>query len=153
MRTLILLMALTTLVACDNSAWQPEIMDTATGQLRTLTPREQTGKTIVVNYWASWCKPCIEEIPELNRFAEQHAADVIVLAMNFDEPHPSQQQTAAQQAGIRYPLLVENPAVALKLPDIVGLPVTFIVSDEGVVKQMLAGPQTLASLEAALVAP
>lgn len=150
MRTLILLIALAGLVACDHTAWQPEIMDPATGNVRTLSSKELAGKTIVVNYWASWCKPCIEEIPELNRFAEQHAADVIVLAVNFDQPEPGRQQAAAQQAGIRYPLLVENPAVALKLPDIEGLPMTFIVSDAGVVRQVLAGPQTLASLEATL---
>lgn len=155
MRRLFLVILFTGLVACNKhtASWQPEIMDPTTGATRVLTIADTAGKTIVVNYWADWCKPCLVEIPELNRFAGQHAAGVIVLAVNFDQPERSKQQAAAQQAGIRYSLLMEDPATALGLPHVAGLPMTFIVNDRGELKQALAGQQTLASLEAALSAP
>lgn len=155
MRYLFLVILLTGLGACNKHtvSWQPEIMEPATGATSLLAATDMTGKTIVINYWADWCKPCLEEIPELNRFAEQHAAGVIVLAVNFDQPERSKQQAAAQRAGIRYPLLMEDPATALGLPQVEGLPMTFVVNDQGELKQALAGQQTLASLETALSAP
>lgn len=155
MRRLLLVILFTGLIACNKQpgTWQPEIMEPATGATRMLTTADTAGKTIVVNYWADWCKPCLEEIPELNRFAEQQAGGVIVLAVNFDQPERSKQQAAAQQAGIRYPLLMEDPASVLGLPHVAGLPMTFVVNDRGEMKQSLAGQQTLASLQAALSAP
>jgi cytochrome c biogenesis protein CcmG, thiol:disulfide interchange protein DsbE len=52
---------------------------------RTFTPENFGGKLLVVNFWASWCPPCVDETPSLSRFAEMTApAGVVVLAISRD---------------------------------------------------------------------
>lgn len=53
---------------------------------KTVTPTSFGGKVLVLNFWATWCAPCIQEIPSLNRFARDFAPDgVVVLAVNIDK--------------------------------------------------------------------
>ncbi|MCW7538222.1 TlpA family protein disulfide reductase [Aquabacterium sp. A7-Y] len=54
------------------------------GKPRTLA--ELRGKVVVINFWASWCEPCVAELPSLLRLAERHAGDgLVVLAPNYQE--------------------------------------------------------------------
>ena len=50
-----------------------------------LQQKDWKGKWVYINYWAEWCKPCAEEIPELNKFAAA-TPSVLVLSVNFDKP-------------------------------------------------------------------
>jgi thiol-disulfide isomerase/thioredoxin len=53
---------------------------------RSLSPSHFGGKLLVLNFWATWCPPCIEEAPSLNRFAQQYAdKGVVVLAVSVDK--------------------------------------------------------------------
>jgi cytochrome c biogenesis protein CcmG, thiol:disulfide interchange protein DsbE len=53
---------------------------------RTISPANFGGKLLVLNFWATWCPPCVEETPSLNRFAEQYAdKGVVVLALSVDK--------------------------------------------------------------------
>jgi len=51
---------------------------------KDLDPDTLKGRWVLINYWAEWCKPCLEEIPELNTFAEAHSEQVSVLGVNYD---------------------------------------------------------------------
>jgi len=145
------------LAACERSAprntWQLEVLDPISHQTRTVTETDLSHKWLVINYWAEWCKPCREEIPELNRFAVAHKDTVLVLGFNFDNLAETALQTSVSHAGITYPALLNNPAKTFTLPDVDGLPTTFLLDEHGALKKQLAGPQTLTSLEAALLNP
>lgn len=53
---------------------------------RTMTRSDFGGKLLVLNFWASWCPPCIEELPSLNQFAQQYASQgVVVLGVSIDK--------------------------------------------------------------------
>jgi len=53
---------------------------------RTISPSNFGGKLLVLNFWATWCPPCVEETPSLNRFAQQYAdKGVVVLALSVDK--------------------------------------------------------------------
>jgi thiol-disulfide isomerase/thioredoxin len=53
---------------------------------RTITPTSFGGKVLVLNFWATWCAPCIQEIPSLNQFSKEFAPQgVVVLAVNIDQ--------------------------------------------------------------------
>jgi thiol-disulfide isomerase/thioredoxin len=106
------------------------------------------GKWVLINYWASWCQPCLDEIPQLNRFYEQHRHDNVALfAVNYDMLPAEMQQQLQEDYNIRYPGLLEDPSSALNLGDIHGVPVTFIFDPQGQLKQRLYGGTTARRLE------
>jgi thiol-disulfide isomerase/thioredoxin len=106
------------------------------------------GRWVVVNYWAEWCKPCIQEIPELNELAMNHQ-EVEVFGINYDGITGEELNTQAEALGIRFNLLQEDPAAQLGLPRPVVLPTTLVLNPQGELTQTLLGPQTLESLTAA----
>lgn len=106
-----------------------------------------TGKWVFINYWASWCPSCLDEIPALNRFYAQHkTSDVMLFAINYDGLPISSQQQLIKQFNILYPSLKKNPASALHLGNINAVPVTFVFNPQGVLIEKLYGGQTTASL-------
>lgn len=111
-----------------------------------------SGKWTVINYWASWCAPCQKEIPELNRFHQQHQkGDVQLVGVNFDNPaDPAQLSAIIKKAGVLFPTLQSDPASQLGINEIPGVPYTVIISPDGKVQARLSGPQTLASLDRAI---
>ena len=69
------------------------------------------GRPLLVNVWASWCGPCIEEMPELQRFATAQGADgVQVVGLALDEAGPV--RTFLQQVPVDYPILLDTPGPA-----------------------------------------
>jgi thiol-disulfide isomerase/thioredoxin len=130
----------------------------AMAALAACSPQEQAppsvhqpGQWLAVNYWAEWCKPCIEEIPELNEFARKHAPAVRVMLVNFDGVSGAALQQQAAALGIDSELLADaDPALELGLTRPQALPATFIIDPQGAFQEVLLGPQTIASPEAAL---
>ena len=112
------------------------------------TLQDLNGQWVVINYWAQWCKPCIEEIPQLNTL-DQEYAEVTVLGVNYDGATGEELEQQRQQLGVAFASLQEDPAEQLGKPRPVVLPTTFIVNPEGDLVETLIGPQTLESLEQA----
>lgn len=109
------------------------------------------GKWVLINYWAGWCKTCIEEIPELNRFYRKHQHDNVALfAVNYDELPLDKQNSLIKGLNIQYPSLLRNPGFALGLGDIPGVPVTFIFNPKGELVNTLYGGQDVGALDAAI---
>lgn len=109
------------------------------------------GKWVLINYWASWCQPCIDEIAELNHFYETTKKNNVALfAVNYDALPIDMQQQLIEQFDIRYPSLQHDPARALQLGNIRGVPVTFVFNPEGQLSDTLYGGQTAESLKEAL---
>ena len=101
----------------------------------------------VVNFWAIWCKPCREEIPELRRLDERE--DVSVLGVNFDGKQGDDLAADVASLGITFQN-IEDPLHALGLPRPTVLPTTLIITPSGELVATLVGPQTIESLEAAI---
>lgn len=114
----------------------------------------QPGRWLLVNYWAEWCKPCLEEIPELGAFAGKHAGTARVVLVNFDGVTGEALQQQARALGIPPELLLDrDPARELGLARPQALPSTFVIDPSGAQRTVLLGPQTVASLEAAITEP
>lgn len=112
------------------------------------------GQWLLVNYWAEWCKPCLEEIPELGAFAGKHAGTARVVLVNFDGVTGEALQQQARTLGIPPELLLDrDPAAELGLARPQALPSTFVIGPDGAQRTVLLGPQTVASLEAAIAEP
>jgi len=98
------------------------------------------GQWRVVNYWAIWCTPCREEIPELN--ALDRETPLVVLAINYDGVTGEQLRTQAATLGIAFGQLETDPGPALGVPRPRVLPTTLLVDPQGHVTDTLVGPQT-----------
>ena len=110
---------------------------------------QAAGQWLLINYWAEWCKPCIEEIPQLNEFAARHAARVRVLMVNYDGVTGNELRAQAERLGIATPLLESDPSPRLGVDPPQVLPTTYVVDPDGRLRETLIGPQTVASLEKA----
>ena len=104
------------------------------------------GQWMIINYWATWCKPCIKEIPELNHFANTHAEQVVLFGIDFDGAQDEKLQQAITKLGIEFTVLNDDPANTLGYERPTVLPTTLIFNPTGKLHRTLLGPQTAESL-------
>ena len=107
------------------------------------------GKWVVVNYWATWCPPCIIEMPELQAFHDRHAAtdDAMVIGINTELIGKQQLLNFLEDYFITYPIFVSKPVQQSELGLIPGLPTTFLVTPQGKVVARQVGPVTQEMIE------
>ncbi|HID47072.1 MAG TPA: TlpA family protein disulfide reductase [Chromatiaceae bacterium] len=99
------------------------------------------GKWVVVNYWATWCPPCLEELPELEVFHDGHKdRDALVLGLNMENIRVEKLRTFVEEQFLSYPVLRVGSRPGLPLGRVPGLPTTFLVSPEGDVVARMVGP-------------
>lgn len=106
------------------------------------------GKVLLVNLWASWCPPCRQEMPDLERFARNAAKDgVEVVGVNEGESA----QTAAAFAkavGVTFPILLDQQQQYGAAYGALGLPTSVFVRRDGTVSEAVDGPLTYDQMEA-----
>ena len=110
---------------------------------------DSSGRLIVINYWAEWCKPCVKEIPELNQFAEHHKDSVLLLGVNFDNLKGEALTAANTKLGIAFQG-IQDPAATLGFERPTVLPTTVILTSDKRYIGTLVGPQTEDSLRQAI---
>mgnify|MGYP001193864091 CR=1 FL=1 len=99
----------------------------------------------VINYWAIWCKPCRDEVPELNQLNQ--IDDVVVLGVNFDRKVGEALVSDADKLGIAFDI-IDDPAASLNITRPLALPTTLVLSPEGELVATLVGPQTAETIVA-----
>jgi len=109
------------------------------------------GEVVLLNIWATWCPPCREEMPALQRFARENAGKVVVLGA--DQGESAQVAAAyAKDRGVTFPILVDEAQQYGRAYAAVGMPTTVIVGRDGRVVKGIDGALTLEQMRAA-VAP
>ena len=90
------------------------------------------GQWVVVNYWATWCPPCLDELPELVEFHEKHkASGAVVLGVNYEDISQGELEQFVDENFISYPVLMAEPDSGRFFGRLRGLPTTYLISPEG----------------------
>lgn len=132
-------------IATDDAfyAWDFE-MSSLAGETYRLS--DQRGQWVILNFWATWCVPCVEEMPELQAIAEAHADELLVLGINISED-ASDVRAFARDHNIQFPLLIDPPPSVAQDYQVISLPQTVIVDPSGELVWRQFGPIDLDSFE------
>jgi thiol-disulfide isomerase/thioredoxin len=108
------------------------------------------GRPVLINFWATWCPPCAEEMPALERVERKWAArGAAVLAINFEEDRQAIERYL-EESGLSLPVYTDSAGEVAKMLDITYLPTTLFVDAAGVVRSRVEGPLTQGQMEAGL---
>jgi thiol-disulfide isomerase/thioredoxin len=106
---------------------------------RALSTTDFKGKVILVNFWATWCPPCRQEIPDLVALQEKYKDSLQIIGISQDYGSPEQVRRFAESYHINYPIVISTPEIEKLFPSVYALPTTFMVDREGRIAQKHVG--------------
>ncbi len=105
------------------------------------------GKWVLVNYWATWCPPCLEEIPDLIALHENKKNNLVVIGVALDFRGAKQVMDFAESMLITYPIVLGSSEVVNQIAPVQGLPTTYLFNPEGKMVAQQVGAVTRQSVE------
>lgn len=120
----------TTSAAPSGPAVPDAEVDDFDGQATSL--RDHVGTPVVVNFWASWCPPCIAEMPDLEAVHQAAAGDVTFIGINTQDT-AEQAEALVGETGVSYQLLRDPDGALFQAFGVFGMPSTFYVDADGTI--------------------
>ncbi len=113
--------------------------------------RARSDEVTLINFWATWCLPCLKELPELVALHEGLGGRGLhVVGIAIESGDPADIRVFAQEHAMDYTILTARQSWARKHFGVFGLPITLVVDREGRIRRRLIGPQTGAQFRAAI---
>jgi cytochrome c biogenesis protein CcmG/thiol:disulfide interchange protein DsbE len=98
------------------------------------------GKAVLLNFWATWCPPCREEIPWFVDFQKEYGPlGLQVLGISVENGEPKEVTDFIRKFGVNYPVLVGNDQVAAEYAGVEGLPTTIYIGRDGHITRFVEG--------------
>jgi thiol-disulfide isomerase/thioredoxin len=111
------------------------------------------GKIVVVDFWATWCPPCREEIPGDIELQKKYGPEgVVIVGVSLDQGGPDVVKPYASKTGINYPLVMGDDAVVAAFGGVEGIPTTFLIDRTGQIRDRKVGMEAKADYEKKIVA-
>jgi thiol-disulfide isomerase/thioredoxin len=111
-------------------------LQTLTGSRLRLS--DMKGKVVLLNFWATWCAPCQQEMPLLQSRASRYPADLVLLGIDFNE-NPSVVQDFVTNLNITFPILLDPGSKVQDLYRVRGYPTTLILDGQGIIRVVQIG--------------
>jgi thiol-disulfide isomerase/thioredoxin len=89
------------------------------------------GQLTIVNFWATWCRPCLLEVPDLIALQDEFRNELAVIGLAVDEPDPARLRAFVSSTGMNYPIVEVTPAISDLFPGVSALPTSFLVDRKG----------------------
>ena len=100
---------------------------------------EQRGQVVLVNFWATWCGPCRQEMPHLNRLYDKYrSSGFVLLGVNIDDD-PRAAADLAAKLGLRFPVLLDTDKQVSRVYDMSAMPATLLIDRDGRVRHIHRG--------------
>jgi len=101
--------------------------------------QELRGRVVLVNFWATWCGPCRQEMPHLNKlFDKYQSSGFVMLGVNIDDD-PANAIGVANKLGMRFPVLLDTDKKVSRLYDLNTMPSTVVIDRDGKVRYVHRG--------------
>ena len=110
------------------------------------------GKLVLLNFWASWCGPCLEEMPKFSGWQREYGAQGLqVIGVSLDDDSASARRLIARHP-TAYPILIGDAALGESFGGVLGLPLTYLIDPKGRIVARYQGNGDLAKMEAKIKA-
>lgn len=110
------------------------------------------GKVVVVDFWATWCGPCVKEIPGYVTLQQKYAdRGLVIVGISVDHKGEEVVRPFAQRYSVSYPLALATPEVVTAFGDIEAIPTTFLIDREGRLRHRKVGSMETAEYEKLIV--
>ncbi len=145
-KTAFYLLALGFLFGLSNALHASDFTMTDTdGKVHKLS--QYKGKWVLVNFWATWCPPCLAEIPDLIELHENKKNNLVVLGVALDYRNPKQVVEFAEGLMVNYPIVLGDRKLAAQIGPVDGLPTTYLYNPQGKLVAHQLGPITREAVE------
>ncbi len=104
----------------------------------SLSLSQYRGKLVIINFWATWCPPCKQEMPLLQSYADHHSADTVLLGIDFDE-QPAAVQAFVDELKLDFPILLDPGGKVSDLYRVRAYPTTYFVDTAGKIRAYHVG--------------
>jgi thiol-disulfide isomerase/thioredoxin len=105
-----------------------------------------SGRPIMLNFWASWCGPCVEEMPILQAFSERYSNELMILGINADEPREDVLDFVEQNE-LTFPMLMDPDSRIQDLYRIRAFPTSYFIDQNGIIRAVHIGTLSEALLD------
>jgi len=107
---------------------------------KTYNLSDYRGKVVMLNFWATWCPPCVKEIPEYVELqAEYGSQGVQFLGIALDDEGAAKIKPWLAKHPVSYPIMVPDPKVIANYGDLSSIPVTYIIDRKGMIRESFVG--------------
>ncbi len=99
------------------------------------------GKVVFLNFWATWCQPCVEEMPAMETLNKRLAIAPFKMITILSNDRPEFAQKMVQRVGATFPVLIDPNSIVGDQYGLTGVPETFIIDADGIVREKFIGPR------------